>query len=145
MRCAQGLGEIYEEDYVRAAGSGAAPDADEGVRAEARSLTKLLFAKLDALSHFQYAPKPYLEDLTVRADVPALAMEEVAPQARYLSPLRTHPAVLACTDIFLPLRTHSCLMMHARGVLYMHCLPVALSIAAMEVLAAARVCEAPEG
>lgn len=50
------------------------------IRAEARALTRELFAKLDALSHFQYAPKPVIEDLAVRADLPALAMEEVAPQ-----------------------------------------------------------------
>ena len=79
----QGLGEIYEEEYVRAAAGGAAADdRDEKVRAEARGLVKLLFAKLDALSHFHFAPKPVIEDLSVRADVPALAMEEVAPQVR---------------------------------------------------------------
>ncbi len=77
----QGLGDIYEEEYVRAAAGGAATqDRDEKVRAEARSLVKALFAKLDALSHFHFAPKPVIEDLSVRADVPALAMEEVAPQ-----------------------------------------------------------------
>ncbi|BDA50529.1 probable U3 small nucleolar ribonucleoprotein protein MPP10 at C-terminar half [Coccomyxa sp. Obi] len=77
----KGLGEIYEEEYVRAAAGGAATqDRDEKVRAEARSLVKALFAKLDALSHFHFAPKPVIEDLSVRADVPALAMEEVAPQ-----------------------------------------------------------------
>ena len=66
---------------MAAATAGAATsDRDEKVRAEARALAKLLFAKLDALSHFHYAPKPVLEELSVRADVPALAMEEVAPQ-----------------------------------------------------------------
>jgi U3 small nucleolar ribonucleoprotein component len=92
---------------VRAAGAGAAADADEGVRAEARSLTRLLFAKLDALSHFQYAPKPVLEDLAVRADVPALAMEEVAPQARAQSPAlwlvpTLHHQMHACTGHWFP-------------------------------------------
>ncbi len=65
-----------------AAGGAATDDRDEKVRAEARGLVKLLFAKLDALSHFHFAPKPVIEDLSVRADVPALAMEEVAPQVR---------------------------------------------------------------
>lgn len=55
-------------------------DKEEKIRAEARVLTRELFAKLDALSHFQYAPKPVIEDLSVKADVPALAMEEIAPQ-----------------------------------------------------------------
>ena len=43
-------------------------------------LLKSLFARLDALSHFHYAPKPIIEDMRVRAEVPALAMEDVAPQ-----------------------------------------------------------------
>ena len=79
----QGLGEIYEAEFVqaRAAVTGTAlEDKEDKIRTEARVLTRALFAKLDALSHFQYAPKPVIEDLSVRADVPALAMEEVAPQ-----------------------------------------------------------------
>ena len=79
----QGLGEIYEEEFTQAtaAATGTAlDDKEEKVRAKARALTRELFAKLDALAHFQYAPKPVVEDLAVRADVPALAMEEVAPQ-----------------------------------------------------------------
>ena len=89
---AQGLGEIYEEEYVAASAAGAAvTDRDDKVRAEARALAKLLFGKLDALSHFHYAPKPVLEDLSVRADVPALAMEEVAPQVTRARPPHPHP------------------------------------------------------
>ncbi|CAK0787054.1 hypothetical protein CVIRNUC_010270 [Coccomyxa viridis] len=79
----KGLGEIYEAEFVqaRAAVTGTAlEDKEEKVRGEARALTRALFAKLDALSHFQYAPKPVIEDLSIRTDVPALAMEEVAPQ-----------------------------------------------------------------
>ncbi len=79
----QGLGEIYEEEFVQATAAvtgTALDDKEEKIRAEARVLTKELFAKLDALSHFQYAPKPVIEDLSVKSDVPALAMEEVAPQ-----------------------------------------------------------------
>ena len=81
----QGLGDIYEEEFTKAtaAATGTAlDDKEEKVRAEARALTRELFAKLDALAHFQYAPKPVIEDLAVRVDVPALAMEEVAPQVR---------------------------------------------------------------
>ena len=76
---AQGLGELYEEEYQAAAG-GAAEDKEEPLRTEACALLKALFLKLDALSHFSFAPKPVVEDMAVRADVPALAMEEVAPQ-----------------------------------------------------------------
>ncbi|KAL3156038.1 hypothetical protein ABBQ32_013026 [Trebouxia sp. C0010 RCD-2024] len=78
----KGLGELYEEEFVAAttAGASAAVDKHDAVRLEARVLMKELFGKLDALSHFQYAPKPVIEEMQVRADVPALAMEEVAPQ-----------------------------------------------------------------
>ena len=80
--CLQGLGELYEEDFVAATSAGAstAVDKQDAVRQEARNLMKELFGKLDALSHFHYAPKPIIEEMQVRADVPALAMEEVAPQ-----------------------------------------------------------------
>ena len=64
-----------------AAGS-APPDRDDPARAEARALVKALTAKLDALSHFHFAPKPVVEPMSVRDDVPALAAEEVAPQVR---------------------------------------------------------------
>ncbi|KAK9823286.1 hypothetical protein WJX72_001624 [[Myrmecia] bisecta] len=78
-KSAKGLGELYEEEFVQKTTGSVAEDKDERVRAEARALMKALSAKLDALSHFHYAPKPVVEDMTVKADVPALAMEEVAP------------------------------------------------------------------
>ena len=89
----QGLGELYEEEFVAAttAGASTAVDKHDAVRLEARTLMKELFGKLDALSHFQYAPKPVIEEMQVRADVPALAMEEVAPQVRC--------AVLCCAAL----------------------------------------------
>ncbi len=79
-RRAQGLGELYAEEYVAAAAGGAAEDRHAGARAEARGLAAALAARLDALSHFHFAPRPVVEDLTVRQAVPALALEEVAPQ-----------------------------------------------------------------
>lgn len=82
----QGLGELYEEEYVKAT-SGAADaveERDAATKEEARLLLRGLFARLDALSHFHFAPKPVVEDMKVRAEVPALAMEEVAPQVRFL-------------------------------------------------------------
>ena len=83
----QGLGDIYEEEFVVATASGAstAVDKQDAVRQEAKNLMKELFGRLDALSHFHYAPKPVIEEMQVRADVPALAMEEVAPQVGMLA------------------------------------------------------------
>lgn len=71
---------MYEEEYVRAKTGNAAEDKDEATRSQARLLLKGLFAKLDALSHFHFAPKPIIKEMTVQSEVPALAMEEVAPQ-----------------------------------------------------------------
>ncbi|KXZ52900.1 hypothetical protein GPECTOR_8g28 [Gonium pectorale] len=76
-----GLGELYEQDYVRQVAGGTAEDKDEKLRAEARALFKALSFKLDALSRFHFAPKPVVEDMTVRSEVPAIAMEEAAPVA----------------------------------------------------------------
>ncbi len=50
-----------------------------------RAQFKDLCAKLDRLSHLHFAPKPTLEDVVVRVEVPALAMEEVAPQVTKFS------------------------------------------------------------
>lgn len=95
--CLQGLGELYEEEFVTAttAGASTAVDKQDAVRQEAKNLMKELFGKLDALSHFHYAPKPVIEEMQVRADVPALAMEEVAPQVgcTALAVLAVHAAV----------------------------------------------------
>lgn len=60
-------------------------DKDEKTRAEARLILRGLFAKLDALSHFHFAPKPIIKDMVVQREVPALAMEEVAPQVQILT------------------------------------------------------------
>ena len=58
-------------------------DKDEKTRTEARLILRGLFAKLDALSHFHFAPKPIIKDMTVQREVPALAMEEIAPQVQF--------------------------------------------------------------
>uniref|UniRef100_A0A453KC47 Uncharacterized protein n=1 Tax=Aegilops tauschii subsp. strangulata TaxID=200361 RepID=A0A453KC47_AEGTS len=48
---------------------------------EANDLFKRICLKLDALSHFHFAPKPVIEDMSIQVNIPALAMEEVAPVA----------------------------------------------------------------
>ncbi|XP_054822683.1 M phase phosphoprotein 10 [Prosopis cineraria] len=78
----KGLAEIYEEEYVQKIDPTSAPLSfkDEQKR-EASMLFKRLCLKLDVLSHFNFAPKPVMEDMSVQANVPALAMEEIAPVA----------------------------------------------------------------
>ncbi|PRW59087.1 U3 small nucleolar ribonucleo MPP10-like isoform X1 [Chlorella sorokiniana] len=75
----QGLGELYEAEYTRAV-AGAADDKDEEVRQAARAQFSALCAKLDALSHLHFTPRPVIEEVTVKVDVPAIMMEEAAPQ-----------------------------------------------------------------
>ncbi|XP_021850737.1 M phase phosphoprotein 10 [Spinacia oleracea] len=78
----KGLGEIYEEEYAQQAGFVSAPlSMNDELKKEASDLFKRLCLKLDALSHFHFAPKPVVEDMSIQTNVPALTMEEVAPVA----------------------------------------------------------------
>ncbi|KAG8388571.1 hypothetical protein BUALT_Bualt02G0139200 [Buddleja alternifolia] len=78
----KGLAELYEDDYAQKTGlvSTALSFSDEQKK-EASMLFKKLCVKLDALSHFHFTPKPVIEDMSIQANVPALAMEEIAPLA----------------------------------------------------------------
>ncbi|KDP31082.1 hypothetical protein JCGZ_11458 [Jatropha curcas] len=78
----KGLAEVYEEEYVQKTNPAAAPlSFSDEQKKEASVLFKKLCLKLDALSHFHFAPKPVIEDMSIQANVPALAMEEIAPMA----------------------------------------------------------------
>ncbi|KAK7389085.1 hypothetical protein VNO78_23917 [Psophocarpus tetragonolobus] len=78
----QGLAEIYEQEYVQKADPTSTPlSFKDEQKNEASVLFKRLSLKLDALSHFNFAPKPVIEDMSIQANVPALAMEEIAPVA----------------------------------------------------------------
>ncbi|PKA54278.1 hypothetical protein AXF42_Ash000111 [Apostasia shenzhenica] len=78
----KGLAEIYEEEYAQQTGLAPAPlSSSDEQKKEATILFKSLCLKLDALSHFHFAPKPVIEEMSVQANVPALAMEEIAPVA----------------------------------------------------------------
>lgn len=61
----QGLGEVYESEYVKAATGFSAPDKQEGIRQQATALFKTLCVKLDALSSFTYTPKPVVTEMEV--------------------------------------------------------------------------------
>lgn len=78
----KGLAEIYEEEYVQKSGLvSTALSVSDQQKKEASMLFKELCLKLDALSHFHFTPKPVIEDMSIQANVPALAMEEIAPLA----------------------------------------------------------------
>ncbi|KAI4374580.1 hypothetical protein MLD38_012561 [Melastoma candidum] len=78
----KGLAEIYEDEYATKANLVSAPSSfSDEQKKEATLLFKKLCLKLDALSHFHFAPKPVIEDMSIQANVPALAMEEIAPLA----------------------------------------------------------------
>ncbi|OAY30856.1 U3 small nucleolar ribonucleoprotein protein MPP10 [Manihot esculenta] len=78
----KGLAEVYEEEYIQQTNPAAVPISfSDEQKKEASTLFKKLCLKLDALSHFHFAPKPVIEDMSIQANVPALAMEEIAPTA----------------------------------------------------------------
>jgi len=78
----EGLAEIYEKDYAQKAGLAPATlSISDELKKEANDIFKRICLKLDALSHFHFAPKPVIEDMSIQANIPALAMEEVAPVA----------------------------------------------------------------
>ncbi|KAL1070082.1 hypothetical protein V6Z11_D12G308600 [Gossypium hirsutum] len=76
------LAEVYEEEFVQKTDPASAllTFSDE-LKKEASMLFKKLCLKLDALSHFHFTPKPVVEDMSIQTNVPALAMEEIAPMA----------------------------------------------------------------
>jgi U3 small nucleolar RNA-associated protein MPP10 len=79
VKSSQGLGEIYENEYLSARMGGTSEDKDEPIRELAKKQFIALCAKLDQLSHGQYKPVPSIEDVTFKVDVPAIMMEEATP------------------------------------------------------------------
>lgn len=78
----QGLADLYEQEYVQKIDPTSAPlSFKDELKNEASTLFKKICLKLDALSHFNFAPKPVIEDMSFQTNVPALAMEEIAPVA----------------------------------------------------------------
>lgn len=91
----KGLAEIYEEEFAQQTGFVSAPlSFNDELKKEANDLFKRLCLKLDALSHFHFAPKPVVEDMSIQTNVPALAMEEIAPIAK------SDAAMLAPEEVF---------------------------------------------
>ncbi|XP_019464018.1 PREDICTED: U3 small nucleolar ribonucleoprotein protein MPP10 isoform X2 [Lupinus angustifolius] len=91
----QGLAEIYEQEYVQKKDPTSAPlSFNDELHKEASMLFKKISLKLDALTHFNFAPKPVIEDMSIQTNVPALTMEEIAPVAV------SDAAMLAPEEIF---------------------------------------------
>jgi len=76
----EGLAEVYEKDYrEQVMGEEAAPTELSKEEHAIELDFKSLCYKLDALANFHYAPKPPKEDMEIRANVPAISMEEAIP------------------------------------------------------------------
>lgn len=77
----EGLGEVYEKEYMRLTLGVEGESAEAKEKTEMATLFRKLCTKLDALSNFHFTPKAVKVDVSVRANVPAIAMEEVLPLA----------------------------------------------------------------
>lgn len=75
----EGLGEIYEKEYMKTAMGFEADDESKQDQEEIDVMFKSLCWKLDALSNYNFTPKPIVKELQVKPSVPAIAMEEVTP------------------------------------------------------------------
>ena len=74
-----GLGEVYEKEYLHQSLGVEREDGHDGTREEARALFAKICRKLDALSNFNFAPRPSVPDAKVTPSVAAIAMEEITP------------------------------------------------------------------
>ncbi|KAL6181836.1 hypothetical protein ACLB2K_048485 [Fragaria x ananassa] len=91
----KGLAEDYEQEYVQKMNPDSGPlSSKDKQKHEAEMLFRKLCLKLDALSHFHFTPKPVIEDMSIQDNVPALAMEEIAPVAV------SNAAMLAPEEVF---------------------------------------------
>ena len=78
----EGLGDVYAREYERQV-LGAKPEDEVNKAHEAaRQLFAKLSARLDQLTSFHFVPKPFAgTEATVRANVPAISLEEKTPVA----------------------------------------------------------------
>ena len=93
----KGLGDLYEADYMKAAGAAGASDEKEALRGECWHLFRQINAHLDALSHFDFTPVPVEagEPPKAATDAPALALEEVGADAGTAAGTKAPEEVLA--------------------------------------------------
>ena len=79
VKSTQGLGQIYEDEYLASQGQRSSEDKEQPIRDLAKKQFVDLCAKLDQLSHGQFKPLPAIEEVTFKVDVPAIMMEEATP------------------------------------------------------------------
>mmetsp|Transcript_16650 Transcript_16650/g.27547 ORF Transcript_16650/g.27547 Transcript_16650/m.27547 type:complete len:322 (+) Transcript_16650:201-1166(+) len=75
-----GLGEIYEQEFLSAAGVKGNDELAKR-KQEISGLFKSLCYKLDSLSNFHYTPKPIIKEMEITVNAPAISMEEAIPTA----------------------------------------------------------------
>lgn len=75
----EGLGDLYEQDYRQQVMGETAVDEQSKEEQAIQADFNALCHRLDALANFHYAPKPPKEEVEVRANVAAIAMEEAIP------------------------------------------------------------------
>ncbi|KAF6026960.1 MPHOSPH10 [Bugula neritina] len=74
------LSAIYEQEYIKLRDKeGDAEEKIDPAEEEIQKMMSSLFAKLDALSSFQYTPKPAPKEVKVISHLPSVVVEEVQP------------------------------------------------------------------
>ncbi|UPQ99264.1 U3 small nucleolar ribonucleoprotein MPP10 [Chloropicon primus] len=82
-KSARGLAEIYESEYMQIRGFSDIEDKQKKKQEACWILYRSIAAHLDAMSHFEFTPRPITESVGDQnaANTPAIAMEEVGMEA----------------------------------------------------------------
>ncbi|CAM4610473.1 unnamed protein product [Lepidochelys olivacea] len=72
------LAEIYEQEYLTL-NQQKTEEEENPEHVEIQKMMDSLFLKLDALSNFNFTPKPPVPEVKIISNLPAIIMEEVAP------------------------------------------------------------------
>ncbi|KAF0683499.1 Aste57867_24451 [Aphanomyces stellatus] len=75
----EGLGEIYEKEYMKTALGFEDNSEMKKEQEEIEIMFQKLCWKLDALTNFHFTPKPVVREMAVQSAAPAISMEEAVP------------------------------------------------------------------
>ncbi|EQC42676.1 hypothetical protein SDRG_00404 [Saprolegnia diclina VS20] len=75
----EGLGDIYEKEYMKNAMGFEDTSDMKKEQEEIEAMFQKLCWKLDALSNFHFTPKPVVREMAVQSTAPAITMEEAVP------------------------------------------------------------------